>query len=576
MPARGALAALLTLLALACAPATAGAAGLETVLQDDAQLLHRPEDQLRRSLQEMKALGVDRIRVTAGWSVLTRDPDAKARPAFDATNPAAYEQERWRNLDRLVVLAREYGFKTMIDIAFWAPHWASQDAPGQRGRTEVDAEAFAQFTAAVARRYSGTFVIPRTSHHPSGDGPFGEGADARYLRRNFGTSSPDSGVTLLDALGIPAIARGGESAATLGDGAAATLPLPKVDLFTLWNEPNHPSFMRPQWARWGKGYVPRSPHVYRAMVYRGHAALKAVRPDAAVLVGGTSFEGTSGRRGTGGVPPLRFLRELACVDRRLQPIKRFGCSDFRPIPGDGWAHHPYTLRTKPNARARGARRDDVPIADLPRLAKLLDRLIAAGRLAPGVRNLWVTEYGYETNPPVEGWIFSPYDQARFLTWAEFLASRVPTNRSYAQFLLRDLPPGAFKVNTSKKRAFGQWQSGLLHDDGTPKVSVYSFRAGLFVQRRKNRRLLLWGRLRLGHGITTIAIERRAPGSRKWRTIFTQAPGQGPTDRFTVSGTDAFQRYADAPRRRASGYRYRLRYLDGDHWQSGLQVAAVGR
>ncbi len=63
--------------------------------------------------------------MTAGWSVLTRNADDTKRPEFDATDPRAYEQERFRNLDRLLILANQYGFKTMVDIAFWAPHWAS-------------------------------------------------------------------------------------------------------------------------------------------------------------------------------------------------------------------------------------------------------------------------------------------------------------------------------------------------------------------------------------------------------------------------------------------------------------------
>jgi hypothetical protein len=149
---------------------------------------------------------------------------------------------------------------------------------------------------------------------------------------------------------------------------------------------------------------------------------------------------------------------------------------------------------------------------------------------------------------------------------------VPTNHSYAQFLLRDLPPGAFRVGRSAKRAFGQWQSGLEAEDGTPKVSVYSFRAGLFVQRLRGHRLRLWGRLRLGDGITTVAIERRSPGLQRWHPVVTAGPDQAPADRFTVSGRESFNRFARAPRGR--GHRYRLRYLAGGTWQAGMQVAAV--
>ena len=556
--------------ALLCVPANAPAAALETVLQDDAQLLHRPDEQLLRSLRELKLLGVDRLRVTAGWSVLTREPDSETRPAFDATDPAAYEQDRWRNLDRLVVLAQEHGFKTMIDIAFWAPHWASQDKPGQRGRTEVDPEHFRQFAVAVARRYSGTYVVSRALG--GGAEPLAVGRDQRFLAENYGTSNPAGTTSLTDVLGVRSWLAPDPAQEALETtlGADPTRPLPKVDLFTLWNEPNHTGFLRPQWTRQGDRNVPRSPHMYREMVRRAYPSIKGVRPDAAVLIGGTSAEGSHSGRGTGNVPPLRFLRELACVDGRFRPLKRSGCAGFAGVPGDGWAHHPYTMQTPPGARARQP--DDVPMAELPKLARQIERLIKAGRLAPAVRNLWVTEYGYETNPPVPDGIWSISDQARFLTWAEFLASRVPTNRSYAQFLLRDLPPGAFRVGKSRRRAFGQWQSGLEHADGTPKGSVYSFRAGLFVQRLDGERLRFWGRLRLGDGITTLAIDRRALGTTRWRTIFTAGPGDAAADRFTVAGRESFHRFGTAPD--GAGYRYRLRYLDGLTWHAGMPVQAV--
>ena len=562
---RAVLAFTLAVLALAVAPAVAGAAALETVLQDDAQLLHRPEDQLRRSLEEMKLLGVDRIRVTAGWSVLTRAADSKTRPEFDAADPAAYEQERWRNLDRLVVLAREYGFDVMIDIAFWAPQWATADAPGLRGRTFINAQEFAHFATAVARRYSGSFIVP----DPALQGPVTQSRDGRYLERQYGDANP-SGPTTLQA------AFSGVAAYVGAAATSATLPLPKVDVFTLWNEPNHQAFIRPQWQRKGRSWVPRSPHIYRDMVLRGYPAVKGARPDATVLIGGTSYTGAYANRGKAGVPPLRFLRELACVDRKLKPLERSGCSAFSgPLPGDGWSHHPYSMRTEPDARNSVNRPDDVPVAELPRLAALLDALIRRGRLAPGTRPIWVTEYGYETNPPDPDEVYSVGDQARFLTWAEYIASRTPTVRSFAQFLLRDLPPGAFRVGTSKQRAFGQWQSGLLFENGVPKLAAYSFRAGLFAQRLSGGRLRLWGRLRIGDGPQRVVIEHRPRGASKWHPLRTAGPGTpGATAEFSAEGRDAFQRFGRAPR--GKDRRYRLRYLDGDAWRTSPSVRAIWR
>jgi hypothetical protein len=538
-------------------------------MQDDAQLLHRPEDQLRRSLEEMKLLGVDRIRVTAGWSVLTRDADDVKRPDFDATDPRAYEQERFRNLDRLLILAREYGFRTMVDIAFWAPRWASSDPVGERGRTNVDVAEYAKFATAVARRYSGSFVIPQAVVAAAGGGMLYEPSrDERYLSGLYGTENADAGESLHSSLGLSfAGLKQDPLSDTLGlAGVNPTIPLPKVDTFTLWNEPNHTSFLRPQWVKEGKRYLPQSPHTYRRMLELSYPAIKGVRPDATVLIGGTSFTGSYRRNGSGGVPPLRFLRELACVDGKLRPLKRSGCKGFQTVPGDGWSQHPYTMEVEPDTPSKVGRPDDVPIAELPRLARTLDRLIAKGRLAPGARNLWVTEYGYETNPPVSGWIFSEGDQARFLTWAEYIASRTPSVRSFAQFLLRDLPPGSIRVGESRKRAFGQWQSGVLREDGQTKLGAYHFRAGIFVQRLHGNRLRIYGRLRIGAGTRTVIVERRPEASESWEPVLPE---------FTVDGKGAFIRYARAPKGRK--WRYRLRYLDGDTWRASVPaIRAVER
>ena len=568
----------LVALALVCVPAPASARTLETILQDDAQLLHRPENQLRRSLEELRLLGVDRIRVTAGWSVLTREPDAGTRPDFDATDPAAYEQERWRNLDRLVVLAGEYGFQIMIDIAFFAPRWASLDAPGERGRTHPDPGHYRDFAAAVARRYSGTFIIPRPVESRAS---LTLGADDSFLGDLFGTTNVNATVGLHDMFSAGYVfgEREGEDALdeTFGtDGRLPTRPLPEVDVFTLWNEPNHTGFLRPQW-RWRDGRpVPYSPHLYREMLRMAYPAVKAARPDSTVLVGATSFDGGRPGSGRGGVPPLRFIRELACVNRRFEPIRGGDCARFQTVPGDGWSHHPYSLQTRPGRGNPRGRPDNAPIAELGKLARTLDRVVRMGRLARGARDIWVTEYGYETNPPVRRVRWDPNDQAQFLPWAEYLAWRVPSVRSFAQFLLRDLPPGNVRVAKSRRRGFGQWQSGLLFADGRPKwFSPESFRAALVAERRSGQRMHFWIRLRLGAGPRTVVVERARPGSQRWEAVRTEsASGSRAYLDFTADGDAVTQRYADVER--AGAHQYRLRYATPDGWRVTPRIKPITR
>jgi hypothetical protein len=77
-------------LAMICAAPARAAAPPETVLQDDAVLLHSDDAGVRAALAQIKSLGVDRVRLTAGWSVIAPKPGSDQPPDFDAGDPAAY------------------------------------------------------------------------------------------------------------------------------------------------------------------------------------------------------------------------------------------------------------------------------------------------------------------------------------------------------------------------------------------------------------------------------------------------------------------------------------------------------
>jgi hypothetical protein len=519
-------------LLLCAAPAQAERRALETILQDDAQLLHGDDASVRGALETIRELGVDRVRLTAGWSVLTRDADAATRPAdFDATDPAAYEQQRWRELDRAVRLAQELGLRVMIDVGFWAPAWAARDAGAGRARSEVDPAAFADFAVAVSRRYSGTFEPPRGL-----SAALAPARDEAFLDGLLGGGAPSS------------------SAPPPPPG-----PLPRVDLLTLWNEPNHPGFLRPQWRQAGGRTVAWSPHLYRAMVVRAYPAVKAAQPAVKVLVGATAALGDHTGRGVNGVPPLRFVREFACVDRRLRPRRTGACRGFERVPGDGWSHHPYSLDVVPATRSmRG--RDNARIGELDRLTRLLGRLATRGRLARPLRNVYVTEYGYETRTQR----FAPRDQARFLTWAEYLAWRNPRVRTFAQFLLRDVPRGS--GGSTRRRALGQWESGLLFADGRPKPAALSFRAGLHAEQRAGG-VRLWGRVR-GADIVRGWIETQ--DGRRWHRIATRPESGGEAETtFLVRRGDVVDRVT------GRGTRWRLVVrTPGGRATTSVPVAAV--
>jgi hypothetical protein len=295
----------------------------------------------------------------------------------------------------------------------------------------------------------------------------------------------------------------------------------------------------------------RSAEIYRAMVRAAYPAIKARAPKSRVLVGGTAAMGSS-TPGTGGVPPLAFLRAFACVDGSLQPLSDGPCAGFSRVPGDGWAHHPYSLRTTPDVDTRDT--DKLPVAATARLAATLRALVAAGRIDPAMADVYLTEYGYETNPPDLGAPFSLADQGRLLAWAEYLAMREPAVRSWPQFQLYDRPDTAPRAGI---REFGDWHSGLYFNDGRPKPAAATYGAPIFAAcARGGRTAVVWGRWR-GHAGTAV-LERRMGGV--WA-----AAQHGEGDAVTLRV---------AHRRGAA---YRLRWTDGGGERLSAEVvpAAAG-
>jgi hypothetical protein len=444
-----------TLAALLIAGGGAGAQRVETTIQDDAALLHGSEAAVQRSARQMSELGADRVRITASWSVLAPAPGSRRKPAFDAEDTRTYPFGGLHALDRAIVAVKREGLDVQLDLAFWAPRWATRRGGRNRLRSRYapDPRAFAAFARAVARRYSGTF------------------------------SDPEHGIVFR---------------------------LPRVRMYTTWNEPNHPYFLLPQWKRTRTGYRPYSPHLYRPMHELAYRAIKDVDPDNTVLIGGLAATG-SHRPGRGGVPPLEFLRTLACVDDKLLPLTVPECRGVGALHADGFAMHPYSVGVAPGVGA--AHPDDVYLADLGRLSALIGQLHALGR-TDAAWPIYVTEYGYETRPPDPKALFSPVQQARFMGWATFLADSQPDVRMFAQFLLRDIDkPGG-----------RDFQTGLLFADGRPKPAARAFKLPLFATTATaadgSAALLLFGGVRPGNAARIVRIERRAPGTGGWVPVTT--------------------------------------------------------
>jgi hypothetical protein len=225
---------------------------------------------------------------------------------------------------------------------------------------------------------------------------------------------------------------------------------PEVARWSIWNEPNHPQFLLPQY---DSKHRPVSPKVYRglyAAALRGLAAAGDTKP---VLMGETAPTGTGKD-----VAPLTFLRGALCLSDSYKMSK--GCVKLRV---DGYAHHAYTTRSGPTYKPPGP--NDVMIGSLSRLVTALDKAAKAGAVAKSLP-IYLTEFGIQSTPdPVFGVSFQR--QAEYRSYAERLAYYNPRVKAFSQYLLTDDLPVAGKTGAAK---YGGFESGLRTSAGKEKDS----------------------------------------------------------------------------------------------------------
>jgi hypothetical protein len=210
---------------------------------------------------------------------------------------------------------------------------------------------------------------------------------------------------------------------------AAAKRYPFVRRWEIWNEPNQRRWLRPTSARL---YTTRLLNpAYRAI----HQANRRAK------VGGGA---TAPRASKGGVSPVAWIREMGRAHARL----------------DAYAHHPYPLSRFETPTSGGcARCSTITMATLGKLLRDTTR-------AFGPKRLWLTEYGYQTNPPDRFLGVSYRKQARYLGIAARKAVRSPRVDMLVFYLYRD------------DTALGGFQSGLERADGTPKPALAAFRRAM--------------------------------------------------------------------------------------------------
>jgi hypothetical protein len=324
--------------------------------------------------------------------------------------------------------------------------------------------------------------------------------------------------------------------------AQAGETLPRVSLWSVWNEPNLPRFLLPQRDSRGR---PLSPHLYRGLYLAAHEALGATgHGDDTILMGELLPVGKAGRSERSSVRPLEFVRDLACVDSRLRPYRGSAarhrdCDDYRALPGTGMAVHPYTSGTFGPPSSRPRHRDDVMIGSLSRLTSLLDRLGSRRRLAVRRMPVWITEFGFQTEPP-ERFGARLRDMPRYMGESEYIAYRNSRVRSYSQYPLLD------------DRGSAGFQSGLRFSDGRAKPKVYrAFELPLFARRVSRSRVELFGGVRAASG-GRVTIEARRPGGRFRRIGTARLNSRGYFRvRLRASGTREFRTVAGGKRSNSS-------------------------
>ncbi len=507
---------LITLLVLTASPSRSSRGAVESIFQDDDHLLYSPTPTVAQTLDTLRGLGVDRLRLTVLWAAIAPAPLARVRPAhFDASNPAAYPPVAWAPYDRIVRLARARGIGVAFNVTAPGPLWAmAAPAPNLKAANHYrpDPKQFGAFVSAVGRRYSGAYVVR--------------------------------------AAGVE------------------TGPLPRVNYWTIWNEANQPGWLYPQWRAVAGRRVMNSPRLYRLYVDAAFTALRRtghVPATDTILIGELAPEGSEATLDAAAIPPIPFIRALYCVDNAGQPLRGSaaalqhcpaggGADAFvRAHPGlfepTGFAHHPYSFFLAPDVQMSD--RNFAPLADLSRVEAALDQAFTAYGVSRKLP-LYLTEYGYETNPPDPFRGVAPTRQSLYLNQAQYLAAQDPRVRSLAQFLLYDSAPNpAFKPSSP-----GYWntfQTGLLFQDGTHKPAFNAYRLPIFVPRpvaSAGSSLLVWGMLRSApNGTRQQALIQWRPvrgGYRTLAAVSTTDPSGFLTAHVSLPGSGALRIAWTAP------------------------------
>jgi len=233
---------------------------------------------------------------------------------------------------------------------------------------------------------------------------------------------------------------------------------PWVHDWLIWNEPNKPLFLNPL-----------SPKVYvEKLLNPAYTALHAGDKSARVA-GGI----TGPRAGPGGINPIDWLRGMRAAGAKL----------------DAYAHNPYPEHPQTETPNSGACRlcKSITMATLDKLQREVQKAW------PG-KHIWLTEYGYQSNPPDRQLGVSYAKQAQYIGESGLKVYRAARVDILIHFIVRD------------DRLAAGWQSGFLTVSGKKKPAYNAWRFPLAEASRRGDRTVLWGQIRPGKGKRTYRLQ----------------------------------------------------------------------
>jgi hypothetical protein len=215
-----------------------------------------------------------------------------------------------------------------------------------------------------------------------------------------------------------------------------------VKLWTAWNEPNNPVFLAPQYKKVKGKWTVASAYNYARICNAVYAGIHGV-PGEKVACGVTDPRGNDNAGSSrASVDPLSFL--IAA--------HRYGMKKF-----DVYAHNPYASagNESPSYVPKGRTARRTQLGNIGQLLTLIKKYY-------GPKHLWITEYGYQTNPPDKTFGVPYKTQAKWLTQSYTIARKNPRIDMLLWFLVRDQPQ------------LGGWQSGLETVTGIKKPAWNAF------------------------------------------------------------------------------------------------------